>query len=77
MTAKQFRENEEKFKNRVEVAKSRLEAALKAYNDYEGNDTAEEHRLSLKWQSASSQVVEMQKRLDRLHKEHFQHLEAA
>lgn len=35
MTAKQFRENEDKFKNRIEIAQMRLESALKAYNDYE------------------------------------------
>ena len=77
MTNKQFRENEEKFKNRIIIAESRLQAALTAYNAYEGNDTAEEHRLSLMWQTASANLVEMQKRLDRLHKEHFQHLQAA
>ena len=43
MTVQQFRENEEKFKNRIAVAKSRLDAALEAYNAYKGNDPSEEN----------------------------------
>lgn len=72
MTVQQFRENEEKFKNRIAVAKSRLDAALEAYNAYKGNDPSEEHRLALKWMSASSNLVEMEKRLVRLHKDYWQ-----
>lgn len=72
MNSKQFRDNEAKFIDRIKIAESRLEAALANYNAYTGNDPSEEHRLAVMWQNASSKLVEMQKRLDRLHKEYWQ-----
>lgn len=63
MTREQFKENEEKAIVKLERAKERYNKALENYNNYKGNDTAEEHRLALMWQNADSQKVEAEKKL--------------
>ena len=68
MTKEQFVVNSEKQMARLNAAKLRSIAAAKAYNDYKGKDSAEEHRLSLMWQNADAQVVTAQKKLDELGK---------